>query len=344
MRRPATISAKAWASILWALAGLFELPLIAILAGLQLPFTRAWDAVFHIIAALLVFFAPPRERGWLQPTRHWGEPFGLATLLVPVLGWLASGWILWLRWDATAQKEAYRFDDDAPEDSNPLAALGTPLAIRRELADALEVLPAADALLSQDPMLKRGAIETLSRIKTSESLGWILRARTDGDPETRFYATSALTSLKRDFETAIRAAERESVNHPGDAIVRLAVQRVRYEYAVSGMVDGSARHALLVECRERLTAAAERDSDAARLAYLVERALNPREAFPALERLGRLDPSRQVRWLRERVELLFELGRHREVSALIHANRSAALAGTEADVEWRAAVFWWSRD
>ncbi|MBI3298164.1 MAG: HEAT repeat domain-containing protein [Elusimicrobia bacterium] len=343
MPKPATKSGKPRSALLWAAAGLLELPVLAVLAGLRPPVPGPLIAALHVLAAAVMFLVPPREKGWFQPTRHWGEPLALCAFLVPGLGWLAGGWLLWQRWDATVQKESYRFDQDESESANPLAALGTPQAIKRELADALDVLPAADALLSRDPALKRGAIETLARIRTSASVDWILRARTDADPEVRFYATSALTQLKRDFELSIRAAEQETVLHPGDASLRLTLERVRYEYAVSGMIDGPAREALLLECRKRAAAAAEREPGAARLAYLVERAIDPAAAFPALERLERLDPDRGTRWLRERVELLFELGRHGEVAAAMRARR-AAVPGSSGDAEWDAAVRWWVHD
>lgn len=342
MNKPAATYANPRSALVWLAAGLLEVPVGAVLFGAPTPLPPGWVAASHAAAALLVFFAPPREKGWLQPTRHWGEPLALGTLFLPCFGWLAAGWFLWRSGETTEHREAYRFDDDAPEESNPLAALGTPAAIRRELADALDVLPAADALLSADPALKRGAIETLARIRTPESVGWILRARTDADPEVRFYATSALTRLKAEYETGIRASEREAVLHPGDPALRLAIHRVRYEYAVSGILDAPARDAILGDCRRQLAGQAARDPDAARLAFLVERALDPHGAFPALERLERLDPGRAARWLRERAELYFMLGRHADAARLLKARRADALADASADRDWRSAVLWWT--
>lgn len=342
MTKPAAISANARSVLLWLGSGLLEIPLIAVLAGAATPLPLLWAAVFHAASSALLFFAPPRDKGWFQPTRHWGEPFTLIAFFLPVLGWLASGWFLWHSREMTAHKEAYRFDNDAPEDSNPLATLGTPQAIRKDLADALDVLPAADALLSRDPALKRGAIETLAKIRTPESVGWILRARTDADPEVRFYATSALTRLKGEYETGIRAAEREAVLRPGNPALRLAIHRVRYEYAVSGILDGPARDSILGECRKQLGPSADRDPDAARLAFLVDRAIDPGGAFAALERLERLDPRRSGRWLRERAELNFILGRHAETARLLKSRRAEALADSTGDREWQSAVLWWT--
>lgn len=342
MSKPKATYANVRSALIWAAAGLLELPLAFMAAGVHTRLPAGWAAALHAASAALLFFAPPREKGWFLPTRHWGEPFVMGALCLPVFGWAAAGWFLWSSGETTQHKEAYRFDVDSPEGVSPLAALGTPQAIRRDLADALEVLPAADALLSHDPALKRGAIETLARIRTPDSIAWILRARTDSDPEVRFYATSALTRLKGEFDTGIRAAERESIAHPADPALRLAVYRVRYEYAASGMLDAPARKAMLEECRDRLAGPAERSPDAARLAWLVEKALDPRNALPYLDRLEARDPARSGRWLRDRVELLFELGRPADVAALLRARKDEALAAYPGDREWASAVLWWA--
>lgn len=342
MKKPAATYANARSALAWLFAGLGEVPVVALIAGFPTPLPHWAVAACHAAAAAFIFFAPPRGKGWFQPTRHWAEPLSLLAFFLPPFGWLAAGWFLWRSGETTVHKEAYRFGDDAPEESNPLAALGTPAAIRKDLADALDVLPAADALLSTDPALKRGAIETLARIRTPESVGWILRARTDADPEVRFYATSALTRLKGEYETGIRAAEREAVLHPGDPALRLAIYRVKYEYAVSGILDGPARDSILGDCRRLLAPAASRDPEAARLAFLVERALAPEGAFTSLERLETVDPSRSGRWLRERVELLFMLGRHGEAARLLASRRAEALADATGDRDWQSAVLWWT--
>lgn len=342
MSKPKATYANVRSALLWLAAGALEVPVAALAAGVDAGFPPAVTVVGHVLSAALMFFTPPRGKGWFLPTRHWAEPMALACLFLPVLGWFACGWLLWRSGETTVHKEAYRFEDSGAEESNPLAALGTASAIRKDLADALEVLPASDALLSSDPALKRGAIETLARIRTADSIGWILRARTDADPEVRFYATSALTRLKSEFETGIRAAEREAVLHPGDPALRLAIHRIRYEYAASGILDAPARDAILADCRAQLAASAERDADAARLAFLVERALDPAGAYPALERLERLDPARSGRWLRERVELDFQLGRHGAVARALKARKADALADGSGDRDWHAAVLWWT--
>ena len=309
---------------LWLLAGVLEAPALLLLTGWSVPIPPAAGAAAHALAAALVFFAPPKERGWFSPTRHWGEPLALLTFFLPGLGWAASGWLVAARSSAPHDKEAYRFEDDTPEERNPLAG---------DSPDSFDVLPAVDALHSRDATLKRGAIEALSRIRTPEAVEWLLRARSDEDPEVRFYATSALTRLKRDFETAVQAAEREAYRRPRELEPQLALQRARYEYAASGLLDEAARNAVLLECRSRLT---PRDPESARLLYHVELLLDPARALAVLERLKEHEPP--DRWTRKRAETLFALGRYSEVKRLL------AQADPGDEPRWRAAALWWSHD
>lgn len=327
---------------LWLVAGLFEAPALALVLGFPLPIAMAWGLVGHLFCALIVFFAPPRRRGYFTPTRHWAQPLALIAFFLPGIGWLMAGSLVLWHGDAPFDKDAYQFDNDAVEDINPLAGMGSLVAIRREMADALDVLPAVDALLSHSPNLKRGAIETLARIRTAEAIGWIFKARTDLDPEVRFYATTTLTNLKRDFETGIQAAEKESFERPGELSAQLALHRVRYEYAVSGVLDPDARAGILQECRAHLAAAAARDMDAARLLYMVERQLDPARALPILERLETAQPERR-RWIQERAELLFALGRYPAVRSLLNDRRAELEENSDSEGPgWKSTLFWWT--
>lgn len=330
--------------LLWSLGGLLEAPCLFLAAGWPLEVPVIWGALGHIGAAACVFFAPPKARGWFKPTRHWGEALGLTVLLLPGFGWLLAGWVLAAHWNAPFDKDAYRFDADATDDANPLAGAGSAEAVQRELADALDVLPAVDALLSPSPALKRGAIETLGRIRSAEAIGWIMKARASVDPEVRFYATTALTRLKRDFETSISAAQKESWRKPGDLDAQLALHRVRYDHAVSGILEADAAVAALNECREKLEPLAARSPEALRQLYLVTRRLEPAAALEALDRLEAADPARIRRWTRERAELLFDLGRHREVRALLTGRRAEILAPGAAEEErtWLSSALWWT--
>lgn len=335
-------SADAHFFLMWVCSALLEAPLLCIMVGWPLPMPGFLVAFLHLLGAACIFFAPPQGKGWFHSTRHWGAPLGLFSLLLPGVGWVLAGWVVFRNRHAHLEKEAYRFETET-DDINPLAALGSPDAIRRQLADSLDVLPASDALLGQDASLKRGAIETLARIRTAESLAWVIQAQKDPDAEIRFFATSALTNVKHEFEKATQAAEKEALMRPGDQTVQLSLLRIRYEFAVSGVLDPQVCEVLLRDCRSHLTEYAERSIDFLRLFYLIERRLDPAKAIAVLERLEAADPDMRRRWFRERAELLFSLGRFGDVRTLLDASK-AELAGTDkADKPWTTALLWWGR-
>jgi len=344
--KPGKISAKTRFLLFWAVSGVLELPLLALMAGYPMLFVPVWLGVTaHVLSAALLFFAPPKGKGYLQPTRHWGEPLGIVCFMLPGLGCFLAGYSVLSEWESVADKHAYIFDDDAPDEANPLAGMGSQAAIQKGVADAMDVLPAVDALLSRDRGLKRGAIEALSRIQTPEAVSWIRKARGDEDPEVRFYATAALTRLKHDFESAIQAAEKEVLQNPGDLGRQVSLQRVRYEYAMVGILENEARGALLDECRSRLDVLSSRLTDALHLLFLVEKTAHPLRALELLDRLETALPKKSALWTQSRAELLFELGRLSELRAHVKKHRAGIDAVDDPDPrvrEWHAALLWWS--
>ncbi|PCI38888.1 MAG: hypothetical protein COB53_04080 [Elusimicrobia bacterium] len=347
MPRPNRSSFDARFLLLWIFAGVCESPVIALLLGWPIRISVSVGVLLHCAAAILTFVAPPPGKGYFKPSRHWGQALGLLTFLLPGVGWICAGWLVLRNRNAPLDKEAYIFVDNSPEDANPLAAMGSQNAVKDEIADAMDVIPAVDALLSDVPGLKRGAIETLSKIQTAEAVQWIQQARSEDDPEVRFYATTALTRLKHEFETSIRAAERELYKRPDEIEPQIAFLRVRYEYAISGMLDPDACTAILEECRDKLTGLSDRTTTAARLLFLVQRKLDPDSAFDILEKLDAINPERHSRWVRDRADLLFSLGRFGEVRKLLKGYRAELKEeglGLPEDREWRTQMLWWSDD
>jgi hypothetical protein len=316
--------------------------------GWPLPISMWPGIALHVLSAVFLFLAPSPGKGYFKPTRHWGEPLFVIGLMLPAFGWVLAGWIVLVHHMAPFDKDAYIFENEnsGVDDANPLAGIVAESASQKNLADALDVVPAVDALLSADPGMKRGAIETLARIQTVEAIGWLQKARSENDPEVRFYATTALTRLKAEFETAIRAAEREVYKKPGELEPRVWLQRVRYEYAVSGMLDFDARKLLLEQARSSLEAPSERSAAAARLLFLVEKELNPQGAFKVLDYLESILPKQRNRWLRERAVLFFSLGRFAELRKLLSANRLSLIGkeGVLKDRQWHAVLSWWTNE
>jgi len=343
LRKLARTSDRLRLLLCWIAAGALELPILSWLLLSEPLAGPVSGTVFHFAAAALIFFAPPKAGGWTSPLRHWGEPMALWTLAFPGLGWLLAGALFLAEERSGARKDfflAEELRDDAME-AAPVPLEPEHRSVQRRLLDAADIMPAADVLLGRDTGLKRGAVEALARIRTPEAIEWLLRARTDGDPEVRFHATSTLTTLRRDYESKIRAAEREVFENPSDPRRRLAHERIVYSYAMSGLVDGERRREMLEDSRARLAPIAGRETGALELLFRIKTILDPGKALDHLPELVARAPERALEWSMARAVLLFKLSRFDETRAAMTELRGQDDAGQDPD--WQAALLWWTR-
>lgn len=297
----------------------------------------------HVLASAAMFFAAPRGAGWLHRDRRWGAAQALWTFLLPGVGWLL---IAGLRWEQSRGESHANWSP--PEEENdeglPETASG---GLEQVYEDAADVLPAADALLGTDAALKRGAIEALARIKTPESIALLLNARRDSSSEVRFFATTALTRLKDDFNRTVAAAERSALERPTDAAAQIQHCQALLAYAVSGLMDAHGREDALKRCRRWLSLLAEKEEEALKLLYLVNRRQGEKEAIENLDALLKRRPQERSEWLKEKSSLLFEQQRYPEAAATMaelgrELDRSPQESPDERD--WHVCVLWWKHD
>jgi hypothetical protein len=331
---------------LWSAAGLLELPLAWIWIA-DAYIVPGWAAVAaHLAAAAAVFAAPPIEGGWTSPTRHWAEPMALWTLLIPVIGWAAAG-LFWFSHDPENEPEEFFLPEE--EDRSPGTRFGADFGEERlegRVLEAIDIAPAADILISGDQSLKRSAIETFARIRTPESIGWLLKARRDSNADVRFYATAALTNLRHDYEQKLRASQREVFEKPLDPGPKLALYGLTLEYALSGLLDDDSKREHLASCRSALAALSRDNSEALRLLYRIEREIDPGKALSLLEEMERRLPSERTEWLKERARLLFRNGDFLGTRDALNGLKTSL--GDDEDgkdgEEWRSTVLWWTHD
>lgn len=327
---------------LWCCAALAQWPLARALLGLD-PGAGTWPWLAHAAAALILFFAPPKGRGWFSASRPWGQALAFLAWSLPGVGVLAAGG-LWLIRGRQERPSKY-FEEEPEEEVEQVVLPAT-----GDTEGIWDVLPAVDAMLGSDPTLKRGAIEALVKIRTPEAIGWLLRARKDPQPDVRFYATSALTSMKRDFEQAMKAAEREALEKPMEAGPLLSLVRSGLDYAMSGLLEEATRRELLEKCRDWIAHLAEREDAALTLLYQVERELMSPRALANLDALIGRRPGERSSLLKEKASLMFKLGRYgqtrllmKEVASLPKpAPAESSLVQEAEDRDWQAAIAWWA--
>jgi len=83
---------------------MLEAPLWSLLITGRFIGTGAQAFLSHLCAAVVMFYAAPKEWGWLNSRRHWGEPMAFWTLLFPAAGWLFMGFA-WLSLDSIEKKK-----------------------------------------------------------------------------------------------------------------------------------------------------------------------------------------------------------------------------------------------
>jgi hypothetical protein len=348
LQRPEKTSAEPRFWALWAAAGAVELPWLALLVT-----GASWAGPSLLLAArfacaALVFFACPQRREAGVLVRPWARTLALAALVLPGWGWALAGLVRPAHERPLPAGSAELAEELQPEDDEAWTASPASGGEDRRMLEAADIAPATDILLGRDPTLKRGAIETLARIRTPQAVSWLLKCRSDTDPEVRFYATAALTSLKRDYEQKRRAAEAELFRKPGSASLELVAKRLALEYAQSGLLDPRSREALLAEARRGLDALAQRRPEALALLFEVELELRPEAALAVLDRLAARDGRQALPWIREKARLLFRLGRYEEVRRLVSLHAAEMLATPSGPLdareaaEWKSASLWWT--
>lgn len=344
MSRPKETSFNPGFFFLWVLAGFLELPLLIFSLGGELVVSGPIAAVLHLCAAAAMAVAG-HGGGKLEFKTHWSEPLALWTLLLPGWGWLGAGALLAANPAACASGARYEFDESSQENDEPenlpVALPGADEGSEQKFLEAVDLVPAADVLLGQDQTLKRGAIEALVKIRTPEAIGWLLKARSDPNAEVRFYATSALTNLKREYETNLRAAELEIFERPSEILPQLAYCRISRDFALSGLLDTNAGDELLTKAVKWLSGGAANDEQCLRLLFEIEKSRDPARALPLLERLKNRIPGERLSWLKEEVILLFALGRYKETSEKVLRLEKESEFRPQESVEWESSLLWW---
>lgn len=111
--------------------------------------------------------------------------------------------------------------------------------LRREerILQELDFMPVSEIMAGDDLELKRGAIERLAEIKSEEAIALLTSYRTDPDMDTRFFVTTALSRIKKDFEEQLQAAKEEMKKDVYNIAIRIFLAKSYLQYARSELLD-----------------------------------------------------------------------------------------------------------
>lgn len=107
----------------------------------------------------------------------------------------------------------------------------------RFLMTEVDVSPLKDILSGNDVPLKRGAILSLSRLPRADAVALLKRALADESREIRYYASTALSDMEKEFNDRIFRLVREVERNPTTAERHVELARIVLEYTEAGLLD-----------------------------------------------------------------------------------------------------------
>lgn len=214
----------------WIGAGLLEAPFTMLLFLPHIAFLERhlfWSLVAHGTAFVLLFKTSPRK-SWL--------------FLLPFFGWFFA--LLPLLSDRSKEVgpmalQLFPEDESWPLPGQPITPekLLPNIERKERVLQELDFLSLADILGGADALLKRGAIERLAQLKTPEAVKLLLTHRTDPSMEIRFYATSALARIKKEFDEELESAKQEMKKDIYKVSARFLLAKRYLSYARSHLLD-----------------------------------------------------------------------------------------------------------
>lgn len=240
----------------WFLAVLCEAPVGAFL--FSLPHATFVYAVLGHAASVLCFFVsvPKGNAGWFSKQRLWARTLVMFSAFLPLLGWLFCGFLFFYIYkNPESQHQLDVLDEKVFQPTDSLFSEFLPVdAVSREkmIRDQIDLIPLADILVGDDLALKRGAIEKLALLKNPESLQILLRHRSDDSPEVRFYVTSVLTRIKKEYDDELEAAKLEMQKDVYKVSSRTFLAKIYWQYGTSGLVDEATAHTYIGEAEYHL--------------------------------------------------------------------------------------------
>lgn len=331
--------------LVWLLSFGLEVPLVLFLLPFPNPFSGlrllpVW-LLSHVFGALVMLFCVPRGLGLLSYSRLWGRTLAVWTLFFPGFGLLVAG----LFRLALGQGGSGIFAQDDGEEINLAAQVRSIPVQSHEVVAArvrsdLDVMPLSEVMIGTDLGLIRGAVERLAEIRTPEAIAILLAHRGSGLSEVRFFATTALTRIKNEFDEELTGAKREMRKDVYKVSARFFLAKVYVTYARSGLLDAKTTEAYVHEALHHLDIVRKSEfAAAAALWFLIELLMEREEWQQALAVLDEVSsrPDRDTSKVSSvRIFIHYHTGDFKRMR-----EEMASLPGDGVDPRFQALLNWW---
>ena len=135
-----------------------------------------------------------------------------------------------------------------------------PSDVTEFLYDEVDIHPIADILAGDDMGMKRGAVNLLRRIGSSDAVKLLRKSLSDENAEVRFYAHTALTRLEEDYAETLEKA-RFKVERYDSAQSHAELASTCRIYAQSGLPEINMREQSMDEACTHWRIATEKSPD-----------------------------------------------------------------------------------
>lgn len=325
----------------WVLAGVMEGPFVLALAHYEQWILNHLylSLVSHIMGSICLFFALPRGKGWLHPQRYWSRTFSILSFILPFFGWLLCGVILFLYRAPKSYEEMDMYVLPVKPDMFDFHAYGQRGTLEERVLREVDFIPLADILKGEDSDLKRGAIERLSKLKTPEAIQFMLDLRSDSSSEVRFYVTSALTKIKKEYEEQLEAAKNSLLQDDYQVSARIFLAEIYLQYAKSHLLDDvTAKHYTqesLYHLKEAVLIAPDHLEAYLAIIEIYSLRQNWDAALGTLDILSSQKLLDDEQIVKKKIEIYFEQGHMEKLQ------KSITSFDTFKEPAWQALARWW---
>ncbi|HCU24241.1 MAG TPA: hypothetical protein DF383_04410 [Deltaproteobacteria bacterium] len=238
-----------WNLLLWWLLGAcFEFPLLACFATVETSappwFCKPWPALAaHAALPFALYFAAPFAPNHAGKKNAWNLIAALLTLFLPVAGWLLGGLFFTMvqtQFIKERAKRTIRMNEAALGLSyRPPPPFVFPIQLSREekIRESIDLIPIIDILNGEDINFKRAAIEKLAKLATPSAVSILLNYRCSHALQVRFFATSSLHRIKKQFDDQLEAAKLQLEKQQDTPAARLFLAKTYLHYIQVGLLD-----------------------------------------------------------------------------------------------------------
>lgn len=332
--------------LFWTLSIILEYPALVLFFNPEFqsnPTILLQSLSAHLMSSTCLFFSYPKHITWFYHKRKWPQFFFNISFFLPILGHLIVI-VIYLSF----QKKEFGSHEIFEEADHFLNQTNRALFERRQffsqkqkIKDAINFLPLVDILEGNDLALKRSAIDKLSSLSNPDSIRTLKKYKDDESSEVRFFVTSAILRIKKDFEEEIEYAKKQIQKNPDEIGLKLAVSNLYLRFYHSHLLEDHDAEPLLNNAAFQLESALKIDPKNKTVlqklleCYRIQN--NDNEVLNTAQKLVNLDAINLNEYNLIEIQTLYRKRNFSKITPKLKELDKATL-----DKQWSAFSSWWT--